>query len=127
MTASSALPIQRIHHVQLWAGNAKQAAFFYRKAFGFSQLAYSGPETGDRQVASYVLEQGKIRLTICTPLSPEHPMTGWLAQHGDGVHDIAMATDDVDFCYAEALKRGAESAHAPKTVEDAHGACGWRR
>src|SRR5690606_28364478 len=78
---SEPLPLKSIHHVELLVGNAKQAAFYYRKAFGFSQLAYAGPETGVRDQASYVLEQGKIRLVVSTPLFPEDPMADYLKRH----------------------------------------------
>ena len=68
------LPLKEIHHVELLVGNAKQAAFYYRNAFGFSQIAYAGPETGVRDQASYVLYQGQIRLVVSTPLFPSDPM-----------------------------------------------------
>src|ERR1043166_1213958 len=77
------LKLKRIHHVELWSGNAKQSAFFYRKAFGFSQLAYSGLETGNRETASYVLSQGKIRFVISTPFDPQHPASDHTRQHGE--------------------------------------------
>ena len=90
------LPLRAIHHVELLVGNAKQAAYFYRHAFGFSQLAYAGPETGVKEQASYVLYQGSIRLVVSTPLSPQDPMAEHLHRHGDGVLDIAFLVDDVD-------------------------------
>ncbi len=68
------LPLKAIHHVELLVGNAKQAAYYYRHAFGFSQLAYAGPETGVPDQASYVLYQGDIRLVVSTPLLPDDPM-----------------------------------------------------
>ncbi len=102
------LKLKRIHHVELWAGNAKQSAYFYRKAFGFSQLAYSGLETGNRQAASYVLAQGKIRFVITSPLSAEHPASDHIRLHGDGA-------------YAEALRRGAEGVVEPHDVSDDFG------
>jgi 4-hydroxyphenylpyruvate dioxygenase len=104
------LPLKAIHHVELLVGNAKQAAYFYRHAFGFSQLAYAGPETGVKEQASYVLYQGNIRLVVSTPLSPKDPMAEHLHRHGDGVLDIAFLVDDVDACIAEAVKRGAKIA-----------------
>src|SRR5205085_10387747 len=115
------LRLKRIHHVELWAGNAKQSAFFYRKAFGFSQLAYSGLETGNRDAASYVLAQGKIRFILTTPLSADHPASAHLAKHGDGVRDIALHVEDADFAYAEALKRGAKGVVEPHDVSDEFG------
>lgn len=115
------LPLRAIHHVELLVGNAKQAAFFYRKAFGFSQLAYAGPETGVREQASYVLAQGDIRLIVSTPLSPEDPMAEHLKLHGDGVLDIAFLVDDVDACCREAVARGAKVALEPYERSDENG------
>src|SRR6476660_10351966 len=100
--SNNQLPLKAIHHVELLVGNAKQAAYYYRHAFGFSQLAYAGPETGVREQASYVMKQGEIRLLVSTPLSPEDPMSLHLHRHGDGVLDIAFLVDDVDAVYAEA-------------------------
>src|ERR1700754_614732 len=84
----NSLKLKTIHHVELLVGNAKQAAYFYRRAFGFSQIAYAGPETGVKDQASYVLTQGDIRLVVSTPLSPDDPMSEHLRKHGDGVLDI---------------------------------------
>jgi 4-hydroxyphenylpyruvate dioxygenase len=116
------LKLKKIHHVELWAGNAKQSSFFYRKAFGFSQLAYSGLETGNRQTASYVLSQGKIRFVITSPLAPTHPAAEHIRKHGDGVVDIALHVEDADFAFHEAVKRGARPAIEPHDVRDEHGA-----
>ncbi len=88
------LPLQSIHHVELLVGNAKQAAYYYRKAFGFSQIAYAGPETGVRGQASYVLKQGRILLVLSTPLTPEDPMSEHHRIHGDGVLDIVAGRSD---------------------------------
>ena len=94
------VPIKAVHHVELWVGNAKQATYYYRNAFGFSQLAYSGLETGNRDYASYVLSQGNIRLVLSTPLNSGNGMTSHLMTHGDGVRDVAFHVDDVDACFA---------------------------
>jgi len=118
---SESLPIQSIHHVELVVGNAKQAAYYYRKAFGFSQIAYKGPETGHPDRASYALEQGRIRLVLTTAMQPEHPFSEHLKQHGDGVRDIAFEVEDVDAVFAEATKRGAKPAVQPRTLKDAGG------
>lgn len=115
------LPLKAIHHVELLVGNAKQAAYFYRHAFGFSQLAYAGPETGVREQASYVLYQGDIRLVVSTPLSPHDPMAEHLHRHGDGVLDIAFLVDDVDACFAEAVRRGGHVALEPYDRADQFG------
>jgi len=113
--------LKRFHHVEIVAGNAKQAAYYYRKAFGFSQLAYSGPETGHTDRASYVLGLGKVRFVVTSPLSHEDPRNVFLALHGDSVKDIAFEVDDADAAHAEAVARGARSALAPTTLEDASG------
>lgn len=115
------LPLKAIHHVELLVGNAKQAAYFYRHAFGFSQLAYAGPETGVKEQASYVLYQGSIRLVVSTPLSPLDPMADHLHRHGDGVLDIAFLVDDVDASFNEAVQRGAHVALAPYDRSDQFG------
>jgi 4-hydroxyphenylpyruvate dioxygenase len=115
------LPLKAIHHVELLVGNAKQAAYYYRHAFGFSQLAYAGPETGVRDQASYVLYQGGIRLVLSTPLKPDDPMADHLRRHGDGVLDIAFLVDDVDACFQAAVSRGAHVALEPYDRADASG------
>lgn len=115
------LGLKRIHHVQFWVGNAKQASYFYRKAFGFSQAAYSGLETGNRTETSYVLAQGKIRFVISTPLSAEHPASDHIVRHGDGVRDIALLVEDADFAFNEAVRRGAEPLTEPHDLADGNG------
>ncbi|HEX8409030.1 MAG TPA: 4-hydroxyphenylpyruvate dioxygenase [Thermoanaerobaculia bacterium] len=116
------LKLKRIHHVEFWVGNAKQAAFYYRKAFGFSQVAYSGLETGNRSFASYVLGQGKVRFVISTPFDPDHAASEHIRRHGDGVRDIALLVEDADYAFAEAVKRGAEPVFEPRDEQDERGA-----
>jgi 4-hydroxyphenylpyruvate dioxygenase len=116
------LKLKRIHHVEFWVGNAKQSAFYYRKAFGFSQLAYSGLETGNRQMASYVLQQNKTNFILSTPLHCGHPAADHLKKHGDGVRDIAFEVADADFAFEEAVRRGAKPFLEPQDVTDDHGA-----
>jgi 4-hydroxyphenylpyruvate dioxygenase len=120
-TGENPLKLKRIHHVEFCAGNAKQSAFFYRKAFGFSQLAYSGLETGNRETASYVLSQGKIRFVISSPLRPDGAGAEHIRKHGDGVTDIALLVDDADFAFHEAVRRGATPAVEPHDVRDDYG------
>ncbi len=115
------LKLKRIHHVQFWVGNAKQAAFYYRKAFGFSQMAYSGLETGDREAASYVMSQGKIRFVLSTPFDPQSPASEHIRTHGDGVRDIALLVEDADFAFHEAVRRGATPVSEPRDSTDANG------
>jgi 4-hydroxyphenylpyruvate dioxygenase len=115
------LQIKRIHHVEFWVGNARQAAFFYRNAFGFSQLAYRGQETGSRDLASYVLTQGKASIVVSTPLTSAHPAAEHIHHHGDGVRDIALEVGDADLAFEQALARGAEPAEAPHDMTDEFG------
>jgi 4-hydroxyphenylpyruvate dioxygenase len=115
------LPLKRIDHLEIYVGNAKQAAHFYRTAFGFSLTHYSGLETGNRQTASYVLEQGQIRLVLTTALSPDSAIARFVHTHHDSVAIIAMEVDDVEAAYRETTTRGATGAIAPTEVADAHG------
>jgi 4-hydroxyphenylpyruvate dioxygenase len=114
-------PIKSIDHVELYVGNAKQAAHYYRTAFGFSPVAYSGLETGNRRRAAYVLEQGKIRLILSTPLNPDDAMARHIHLHGDGVAVIALEVPDATTAYQETVRRGATGAIAPTQEEDEHG------
>jgi 4-hydroxyphenylpyruvate dioxygenase len=115
------LKIKRLHHVEFWVGNAKQAAYYYRKAFGFSQIAYRGLETGSRDVTSYVLQQGDAYFMLSTPMADSGPMAEHIKLHGDGVRDIAFEVEDTDTAYSEAIGRGAKSAAEPSWLEDEHG------
>jgi 4-hydroxyphenylpyruvate dioxygenase len=115
------LPIKAIDYVEFYVGNAKQSAYFYRAAFGMSLTAYSGPETGVRDHVNYVLEQGKIRFVLTTPLAPEGPLAEHILRHGDGVRDIALRVDDAEKAWKETTSRGARSVRAPEVVNDASG------
>lgn len=120
------LRLKTLHHVEMVVGNAKQSAFFYRKAFGFSQLAYRGLETGDREVTSYVMAQNNIRLVLSTPLTSQHPYNDFLRRHGDAVIDIAMEVEDVQQAHQKALKAGALESDrylngAPQQLKDQYG------
>ncbi len=115
------LGLKKIHHVEFYVGNAKQAEFYYRKAFGFSRLAYRGLETGDREVTSYVLRQNRVNFVLTTPLVPEHPAAEHVKQHGDGVRDIAFQVEDADHAYNEAVIRGAKGVVEPRDLTDANG------
>ena len=92
-TTADFLPLKGIEHIELYVGNAKQSAYFYRAAFGFSITGYAGLETGSRDKSSYLLEQGKVRLILSTPLPINHQRNHFLAQHGDGVGAITMPVD----------------------------------
>jgi 4-hydroxyphenylpyruvate dioxygenase len=115
------LKIKRIHHVEFWVGNARQASFYYRNAFGFSQIAYRGQETGSRDLASYHLTQGKANFLFSTPLTASHPAAEHIKRHGDGVRDIALEVADADLAFEQALARGAEAAEAPHDLKDDFG------
>ena len=115
------VPLKAVHHIEFWVGNAKQAAYFYRKAFGFNQIAYSGLETGNRDRASYVLEQGRIRMIFSTPLNSNNSISEHIKTHGDGVKDIAFHVDDAKACYEACIARGAKSAREPETLSDDNG------
>jgi 4-hydroxyphenylpyruvate dioxygenase len=116
------MPLLGWDHVELWVGNAKQAAYFYENAFGFTRTAYSGPETGIRERASYVLEQGDIRLVVSTALREDYEIARHAARHGDGVRDIALLVPDATEAYRQAVQRGARGVIEPHTVEDEYGA-----
>ncbi|HEY8548840.1 MAG TPA: 4-hydroxyphenylpyruvate dioxygenase [Vicinamibacterales bacterium] len=115
------LRLRTIHHVHFIVGNARQAAYFYRHAFGFSQKAYAGLETGQRDLASYVLAQNRTRFVLSTPLCADGWAADHLKRHGDGVVDIAFTVDDADRAFEEAVRRGARPAAEPQTLEDEHG------
>ena len=121
--ADDFLPLLGTDYVELYVGNAKQAAHFYKTAFGFQSLAYAGLETGLKDRTSYVLVQDKIRLVLTTPM----PGTGnqeifdHLAKHGDGVKVIALWVDDATRSWEETTKRGAKSYFEPRKETDGHG------
>jgi len=115
------LPLNGTDYVEFYVGNAKQAAHFYKTAFGFQSLAYAGPETGVRDRASYVLKQDKIRLVLTTPLHSDHPITDHLKKHGDGVKVLALWVDDAYDAFEQTTKRGAEAYQQPQTLKDENG------
>jgi 4-hydroxyphenylpyruvate dioxygenase len=115
------LPLNGTDYLEFYVGNARQAAHYYRSAFGFKLAAYRGPETGTRDRASYVVTQNKIRFVLTTPLEPDHPITDHIRLHGDGVHDIALWVDDAESAWRETTERGAHSVREPETLSDEHG------
>lgn len=119
--AHDSLPLRRIDHVRFFVGNARQAAYFYRNAFGFDVVAYAGLETKSRQEAGYVLRQGDITFVLASPLGSQHPESKRLVQHGDGVQDIALEVDSVQATYEEVLRRGAQGVVPPTLLEDENG------
>jgi len=115
------LPLNGTDYIEFYVGNARQAAHYYRTAFGFRLAAYRGPETGVRELASYLLVQNKIRFVLTTALSPEHPVAAHVALHGDGVRDIALWVDDAESAWRETTARGARSVREPETIRDEQG------
>lgn len=115
------LPLLGTDFVEFYVGNAKQAAHFYKTAFGFQSLAYKGLETGSKDEVSYVLQQGKIKLVLTTPLNSKSPINDHLRKHGDGVKVIALWVEDAHKAYEETTKRGAKSYFEPKIHRDDSG------
>jgi 4-hydroxyphenylpyruvate dioxygenase len=112
------MPLEGWDHVELWVGNAKQAAYFYEHAFGFTPVAYAGPETGIRDRASYVLEQGDIRLVVTSGLRADSEIARFAWAHGDGVKDVALRVPSAEDAYRQAVQRGGISVAEPHWVED---------
>ncbi|RZK61066.1 MAG: 4-hydroxyphenylpyruvate dioxygenase, partial [Hymenobacter sp.] len=92
--ATDFLPLLGTDHLEFYVGNAKQAAYYYKGAFGFELVAYLGPETGVRDRASYVLQQGKIRLVLTTAMRSDSPISEHVKLHGDGVKILALTVED---------------------------------
>jgi 4-hydroxyphenylpyruvate dioxygenase len=115
------LSLNGIDHIEFYAGNAKQAAHFYRTALGMSLTAYRGPENGSRDRVSYVLEQKKIRFVLTTALRSDHAIAEHVHKHGDGVHSLALSVDDAESAWKETTARGAQSVREPETIRDEHG------
>ena len=119
--AEDFLPLLGTDYVELYVGNAKQAAYYYQMAWGFQPVAYAGLETGRRESVSYVLQQDKIRLVLTSPLQADGPINAHINKHGDGVKVVALWVDDADKSYHETTSRGATSYLEPKTIEDEQG------
>ena len=119
--AQDFLPINGTDYVELYVGNAKQAAHFYKTAFGFQELAYAGLETGMRDRCSYVLVQDKIRLVLTSPFDPDSEISHHIRRHGDGVKIIALWVDDARAAFDETVKRGAKPFLAPTVEKDKNG------
>lgn len=119
--AKDFLPLLGTDYVEFYVGNAKQAAHFYKTAFGFQSYAYKGLETGSKDVVSYVLTQDKIKLVLTTPLNSSSQINEHLVKHGDGVKVIALWVDDAQNAWEETTKRGAKSYFEPRTEKDADG------
>ena len=114
-------PINGTDYIEFYVGNAKQAAHFYRSAFGFELVAYRGPETGNRDSASYLLQQDKVRLVLTTPMRANGEIADHIHRHGDGVRDIALWVDDARAAFHLAVERGAKPVRKPAVLKDDDG------
>jgi 4-hydroxyphenylpyruvate dioxygenase len=121
VTEHDRMPVHGIDHVELYVGNAAQAAYFFTGAYGFTETAYAGLETGRRDRVSHVLEQGRIRIVLTGTLRGGDEIAGHHARHGDGVHKIALSVPDAAQAYEHAIAHGARGVHTPHWVEDEHG------
>ena len=119
--AQDFLPLLGTDYVEFYVGNAKQSAHYYKTAFGYQSLAYSGLETGVKDRASYVLKQDKIRLVLTTPLNPDSPINQHIVKHGDGVKVVALWVEDATKSFEETTKRGARPFMEPTVEKDEHG------
>ncbi|MBT8254870.1 MAG: 4-hydroxyphenylpyruvate dioxygenase [Flavobacteriaceae bacterium] len=119
--AQDFLPLLGTDYVEFYVGNAKQAAHYYKTAFGFQSYAYKGLETGSRDTVSYVLKQDKIKLVLSSPLNSESAINEHIVKHGDGVKVIALWVDDARSAYDETLKRGATPYMSPTVEKDEFG------
>ena len=115
------LKLKKIHHIEFWVGNARQASYFYRKGFGFSQMAY-GPGNRRAPATSYVLSQGKAEFHVHDAVGSRPSRERHIRKHGDGVRDIALHVEDADHAFEEAVRRGAQAAEEPHDEGDEHGA-----
>ena len=120
-TKTDFLPLNGTDYIELYVGNAKQAAHYYKTAFGFQSLAYAGPETGVKDRASYVVVQNKMRLMLTSPMHSDHPISEHIRKHGDGVKVLALMVEDAYDAHAQTTKRGGISCLEPKTISDANG------
>jgi 4-hydroxyphenylpyruvate dioxygenase len=116
-----AFPILGIDHLEFWVGNAAQSAFYFRKAWGFSEAAYAGLETGVHDRTSRLLVQGECRFVLSGALGPESPIAEHVLRHGDGVKDIALRVPDAEDAWRHATEHGATSVMEPTVYEDEHG------
>src|SRR6202162_4137336 len=115
------MPLLGWDYIEFWVGNAKQAAYFYEHGLRFTRRRYAGPETGVRDRASYVLEQGDIRFVVTSPLREDSEIAKHHARHGDGVKEIALTVPDATEAYRQAVQRGARGVVEPRRDEDESG------
>jgi 4-hydroxyphenylpyruvate dioxygenase len=115
------MPVHGIDHLELFVGNATQAAYYYTRAWGFTEIAYRGLETGSRDRVSHVLQQGRIRLVLTGTLAGDDEISEHHARHGDGVRTIALSVPDAAAAYEHAVAHGAVGVDAPHEITDEHG------
>ena len=115
------MPLNGVDHVELYVGNALQAAYYYTRAFGFQEIAYRGLETGTRDLVSHVVQQGRIRLVLTGALHSDSAVAAHQHKHGDGVKVIALSVPDAEHAYREATARGAVGLVEPHEASDEHG------
>src|SRR5436190_12349524 len=120
-TEKDFLPLQGTDYIEFYVGNAKQAAHFYKTAFGFQSLAYCGPETGTREKASYAIRQNKLTFVLTTPVRPNNPIADHIYKHGDGVKVLALRVPDARSAWQETTSRGGKSYLEPTTLTDDDG------
>ncbi|MFY8127783.1 MAG: VOC family protein, partial [Chitinophagaceae bacterium] len=120
-TSNDFLPLHGTDFVEFYVGNAKQAAHFYKTAFGFKSLAYAGPETGVKDKVSYVLQQNKLTFVLTTPLRKNNEIADHIYTHGDGVKYLALKVDDATSAWIETTNRGGKSYLKPTTLTDVDG------
>ena len=116
-TTTDFLPLMGTDYVEFYVGNAKQAAHFYKTAFGFQSLAYAGPETGVKDRASYVVRQNKLTFVLTTPIRENNEIARHIAKHGDGVKVLALKVEDATSAWEETTKRGGKSYLEPTTLK----------
>jgi 4-hydroxyphenylpyruvate dioxygenase len=115
------LPLQGTDYVEFYVANAKQAAYFYKSAFGFQSLAYAGPETGVKGKASYAIRQNKLTFVLTTPLRSNTEIAEHIYNHGDGIKALALRVDDAQDAWIQTTKRGAKNYMQPEVLHDEYG------
>src|SRR6478672_7764227 len=115
------LPLLGTDYIEFYVGNAKQAAHYYKTAFGFQSLAYAGPETGIKEKASYVIRQNKLTFVLTTPVRNENEIADHIYKHGDGVKVLALKVEDATAAWQETTRRGGKSYMEPTTLKDDNG------
>ena len=120
-TSTDFLPLGGTDYVEFYVGNAKQAAHYYKSAFGFQSVAYAGPETGVMDKVSYVIRQNKLTFVLTTALRTGNEIADHVYKHGDGVKVLALKVEDAADAWAQTTKRGAKSYMQPETFKDEHG------